>query len=84
MSRSHYFRCSLALMLLLIAATYDASAKDEQWDSKLIPQGVTLTGKRADFQVITHVAGDEKGLLERVIGQGKIADVYLGGLSGAE
>jgi cytosine/adenosine deaminase-related metal-dependent hydrolase len=41
-------------------------------------------GKRADFQVITHVGGDEKSLLERVIGQGKISDVYLGGLSGAE
>lgn len=41
-------------------------------------------GKRADFQIITHVGGDEKGLLERVIGQGKVADVYLGGLSGAE
>jgi len=46
--------------------------------------GSLETGKRADFQVITHVAGDEKGLLERVIGQGKVADVYLGGLSGAE
>jgi cytosine/adenosine deaminase-related metal-dependent hydrolase len=40
-------------------------------------------GKRADFQIITHVGGNEKGLLERVIGQGKVADVYLGGLSGA-
>lgn len=46
--------------------------------------GSLEVGKRADFQVITHVGGDEKGLLERVIGQGKVADVYLGGLSGAE
>ena len=41
-------------------------------------------GKRADFQIIAHVGGAEKGLLERVIGQGKVADVYLSGLSGAE
>jgi cytosine/adenosine deaminase-related metal-dependent hydrolase len=46
--------------------------------------GSLEVGKRADFQVITHVGSGEKGLLERVIGQGKIADVYLGGLSGAE
>ena len=46
--------------------------------------GSLEAGKRADFQTITHVGSDEKGLLERVIGQGKIADVYLSGLSGAE
>jgi len=45
--------------------------------------GSLEVGKRADFQIITHAAGDEKGLLERVIGQGKVADVYLSGLSGA-
>jgi cytosine/adenosine deaminase-related metal-dependent hydrolase len=45
--------------------------------------GSLEVGKRADFQVITHVGSDEIGLLERVIGQGKIADVYLSGLSGA-
>ena len=45
--------------------------------------GSLEVGKRADFQVITHVGGDETGLLERVIGEGKIADVYLSGLSGA-
>jgi cytosine/adenosine deaminase-related metal-dependent hydrolase len=45
--------------------------------------GSLEVGKRADFQVISHVGGVEKSLLERVIGQGKIADVYLGGLSGA-
>jgi len=46
--------------------------------------GSLETGKRADFQIIAHVGGAEKGLLERVIGQGKVADVYLSGLSGAE
>jgi cytosine/adenosine deaminase-related metal-dependent hydrolase len=45
--------------------------------------GSLEVGKRADFQVITHGGGDETGLLERVIGEGKIADVYLSGLSGA-
>ncbi|PWB69538.1 hypothetical protein C3F09_10285 [candidate division GN15 bacterium] len=44
-----WFRWIGALLLLLIAAMQDVSAKDEQWDSKLIPQGITLTGKRADF-----------------------------------
>jgi len=41
-------------------------------------------GKRADFQIISHVGTEENGLLERVIGGGKIADVYLSGFSGAE
>jgi cytosine/adenosine deaminase-related metal-dependent hydrolase len=41
-------------------------------------------GKRADFQIISHVGTEENGLLERVIGRGKIADVYLSGFSGAE
>ena len=45
--------------------------------------GSLEVGKRADFQVITHTGTNEKGLLERVIGQGKIVDVWLGGLSGA-
>jgi len=45
--------------------------------------GSLEVGKRADFQVITHCGTDEKGLLERVIGQGKIVDVCLGGLCGA-
>jgi cytosine/adenosine deaminase-related metal-dependent hydrolase len=44
--------------------------------------GSLEVGKRADFQVITHVGTDEKGLLERVIGQGRIVDVCLNGLSG--
>jgi aminodeoxyfutalosine deaminase len=46
--------------------------------------GSLAIGKRADFQVVAHVGGEEQSLLERVIGQGKIAGVYLGGLSGAE
>jgi cytosine/adenosine deaminase-related metal-dependent hydrolase len=45
--------------------------------------GSLEVGKRADFQVISHVGTDEKDLLERVIGQGKIVDVWLSGLSGA-
>ncbi len=49
MNTRNYVRLILSLMLLLITATHDTSAKDEQWDSKLIPAGVTLTGKRADF-----------------------------------
>jgi cytosine/adenosine deaminase-related metal-dependent hydrolase len=40
-------------------------------------------GKRADFQVITHCGSDEKGLLERIIGEGRIVDVCLSGRSGA-
>jgi cytosine/adenosine deaminase-related metal-dependent hydrolase len=40
-------------------------------------------GKRADFQVVSHCGTDKKGLLERVIGQGKLVDVCLGGLSGS-
>jgi cytosine/adenosine deaminase-related metal-dependent hydrolase len=46
--------------------------------------GSLEVGKRADFQVISHAGSDKEGLLERVIGQGKIVDVWLSGLSGAE
>jgi cytosine/adenosine deaminase-related metal-dependent hydrolase len=46
--------------------------------------GSLEVGKRADFQVVSHVGSDAKDLLERVIGQGRIVDVYLSGLSGAE
>ena len=46
--------------------------------------GSLEVGKRADFQIVSHAGSDENGLLERVIGQGRIVDVYLGGLSGAE
>lgn len=46
--------------------------------------GSLEAGKRADFQVISHVGTDENGLLERLIGQGKIVDVCLKGLSGRE
>ena len=44
--------------------------------------GALEAGKRADFQVVSHCGSDEKRLLERVIGQGKIVDVCLNGLSG--
>lgn len=40
-------------------------------------------GKRADFQVISHVGGDETKLLERAIDQGRVVDVCLNGFSGA-
>lgn len=45
--------------------------------------GTLEVGKRADFQVISHVGTDKNGLLERIIGQGRIVDVCLNGLSGA-
>jgi cytosine/adenosine deaminase-related metal-dependent hydrolase len=45
--------------------------------------GSLEVGKRADFQVISHVGTEENNLLERVIGQGKIVDVCLNGLYGA-
>jgi len=41
-------------------------------------------GKRADFQIIRHGGLEEKGLLERLIGQGRIADVCSGGNFGSE
>jgi cytosine/adenosine deaminase-related metal-dependent hydrolase len=44
--------------------------------------GSLEAGKRADFQVIAQAGADEKGLLERIIGQGRIVDVYLSGLPG--
>jgi cytosine/adenosine deaminase-related metal-dependent hydrolase len=44
--------------------------------------GSLEVGKRADFQVVSHAGSDESGLLERIIGQGRIVDVYLNGLSG--
>jgi cytosine/adenosine deaminase-related metal-dependent hydrolase len=45
--------------------------------------GSLEAGKRADFQIIAHCGSDENGLLERIIGQGRIVDVCLNGLSGA-
>lgn len=45
--------------------------------------GSLESGKRADFQIVSHCGTVEKGLLERVIGQGKIVDVCLNGLYGA-
>lgn len=45
--------------------------------------GSLEVGKYADFQVITHVGTEKTGLLEQVIGHGKIVDVCLNGLYGA-
>lgn len=41
-------------------------------------------GKRADFQIIRHAGHEAKGLLERIIGEGRIADVCIGGQCGSE
>ena len=40
-------------------------------------------GKRADFQIVRNAGNDGNGLLERLIGQGRIADVCLGGILGS-
>ena len=45
--------------------------------------GSLEVGKRADFQIIRHVGLEENGLLERIIGQGRIADVCIGGVFGS-
>jgi len=45
--------------------------------------GSLEAGKRADFQIVSYGGTGEDGLLERIIGQGRIVDVYLGGCSGA-
>ncbi len=45
--------------------------------------GSLEVGKRADFQIIRYVGLEENGLLERVIGQGRIADVCIGGVFGS-
>jgi imidazolonepropionase-like amidohydrolase len=45
--------------------------------------GSLETGKRADFQIISHCGNNKDGLLERIVGQGKIVAVCLNGLSGS-
>jgi cytosine/adenosine deaminase-related metal-dependent hydrolase len=40
-------------------------------------------GKRADFQIVRHAGQTEKGLLERLISQGRLADVCIGGVLGS-
>jgi cytosine/adenosine deaminase-related metal-dependent hydrolase len=45
--------------------------------------GSLETGKRADFQIIRHAGNNVNGLLERLIGQGRIADVCIGGVMGS-
>jgi cytosine/adenosine deaminase-related metal-dependent hydrolase len=37
-------------------------------------------GKRADFQVVGNCAGSERGLLERVMREGALQEVYVGGV----
>jgi cytosine/adenosine deaminase-related metal-dependent hydrolase len=46
--------------------------------------GSLEAGKRADFQIIRHAGLEQHGLLERIIGQGRIADVCIGGFFGSE
>lgn len=36
-------------------------------------------GKRADFQVVQNCGEPHKGLLERIVGSGRVRDVYSGG-----
>jgi cytosine/adenosine deaminase-related metal-dependent hydrolase len=45
--------------------------------------GSLEAGKRADFQIIGHAGTDQNGLLERVIGQGRLMDVCIGGIFGS-
>jgi cytosine/adenosine deaminase-related metal-dependent hydrolase len=45
--------------------------------------GSLEAGKRADFQIVRHAGQEKNGLLERVIGQGRIADVCIGGVPGS-
>jgi cytosine/adenosine deaminase-related metal-dependent hydrolase len=45
--------------------------------------GSLEAGKRADFQIVRHAGHEKSGLLERVIGQGRIADVCIGGTLGS-
>ncbi len=37
-------------------------------------------GKRADFQVVGHFDGDEKNVLERVMRDGRVQEVFVGGV----
>jgi cytosine/adenosine deaminase-related metal-dependent hydrolase len=42
--------------------------------------GSLHTGKRADFQVIENCTGGEQGVLKRVMREGKIQEIYIGGV----
>jgi len=42
--------------------------------------GTLEPGKRADFQVVGHIGGGAGDLLERVLRQGVVEDVYAGGV----
>lgn len=37
-------------------------------------------GKRADFQVVGNFGGDEKGVIERVMREGRVQEVFVGGV----
>lgn len=43
--------------------------------------GSLTAGKRADFQIVRNIGQGESGLLERVIGQGMVSSVTIGGIS---
>ena len=43
-------------------------------------RGSLETGKRADFQVVGKCDGSENGVLERVIREGQLQEVYVGGV----
>lgn len=45
--------------------------------------GILQPGRPADFQVVKNIGGAESGLLERLIGQGRVAGVYLHGSGSA-
>ncbi len=42
--------------------------------------GSLETGKRADFQVVGNFAGDEKKVLDRVMREGRVEEVFVGGV----
>lgn len=49
MHKMNLNRTTSSLLLLLLLVVNDATAREEQWDSKLVTSGITLTGKRVDF-----------------------------------
>jgi imidazolonepropionase-like amidohydrolase len=42
--------------------------------------GSLEVGKRADFQVVGRIGDGERGLLERIMRQGGVEDVYIAGV----
>lgn len=49
MNKVKYSLWTGPLLLLTISVMNDAIAGEEKWDSKLVAQGITLTGMRTDF-----------------------------------